>query len=144
MNTVGQILKTKGSQVWTISKDATVADAAKILVEKRVGAVLVMEGDSLAGIFTERDLVNKVSLSGRNPAEISLDEVMTHQVVTVTPADTVNTCMALMTDRHFRHLPVVQDGKLAGILSIGDVVKDIIEELQFMVNQFERYIQGLR
>lgn len=144
MNTVGQILKSKGSNVWTIHKEASVADATRVLAEKKVGAVVVVEGEDLAGIFTERDLVNKVGYAGRDPGTVKIDEVMTKAVITVTPQQTVNTCMELMTDKHIRHLPVVQEGKLVGIVSIGDIVKDIIEELQFMVVQFEKYIQGLR
>lgn len=144
MNTVGQILKSKGNQVWTISTDATVSDAAKVLAEKQIGAVVIVDGETLAGIFTERDFVNKVGALGKDPAQIGIKEVMTRDLITVTPDQSINTCMALMTDNHIRHLPVLVDGKMMGILSIGDVVKDIIEELQFMVDQFEKYIQGLR
>lgn len=144
MNAVSQILKAKGNHVYTINQDATVADAVKVLTEKQIGAVLVMDGETLAGIFSERDFVNRIGPMGKKPEEIQITTVMTKNVITVSPNQSVNDCMELMTDRHIRHLPVVQDGKLVGILSIGDVVKDIIEELQFMVNQFEKYIQGLR
>ena len=144
MNTVAQILKSKGHQVWTISRDATVADAVKVLVDKQIGAVVIVEGGKPAGIFTERDFVNKLGVLGIDPTTVGIVEVMTNELFTVTPADSVNTCMALMTDNHIRHLPVLENGALVGILSIGDVVKDIIEEFQFMVSQFEKYIRGLR
>jgi CBS domain-containing protein len=144
MNTVGKILKTKGETVWTISKDALVSDALKIFVEKRVGAVVVMEGEKIAGIFTERDMAQRVGFFGISPGSVRIGEVMTKKVITVKPSQSVNDCMALMTENHFRHLPVVKNGRLVGILSIGDIVKDIIEELQFMVEQLENYIKGMR
>ena len=144
MNTVGYMLKSKGSHVSTVPVEASVLDALKVMAEKGIGSVLVMDGDRLAGIFTERDFAHKIGPKRRDISRVKITEVMTSDLFTVTPDQTVNDCMALMTDNHIRHLPVLQDGKLIGIVSIGDVVKDIIEELQFMVTQFERYIQGLR
>ncbi len=144
MNTVAQILKAKGKSVWTISKDALVADALKILAEHKVGSVVVMNGDSLVGIFTERDFAHKMGVQAKNPSQTKIEEVMTHEVITVTSKQSVTVCMALMTEHHIRHLPVVDGGRLVGIISIGDVVKDMIGELQFMVVQLEKYIQGLR
>ncbi|MBN2149671.1 MAG: CBS domain-containing protein [Anaerolineales bacterium] len=144
MNSVAKILKSKGNTVYTISKEALVSDALKVFVEKQIGSVVVMEGDTLIGIFTERDFVRKVGLFGKDPQSIRIEEVMTKEVITVKPSQSVNDCMALMTNHHIRHLPVVKGGHLVGILSIGDVVKDMIEELQFMVGQMENYIRGLR
>ena len=144
MNTVSYMLKTKGSKVFTVPVDASVLDALDILVENKIGSVLVMDGDKLAGIFTERDFVYKLGTKRKDPAKLKIADVMTREVITVTPQHTVNKCMSVMTDNHFRHLPVLEDGKVVGIVSIGDVVKDLIEELQFMVEQFEMYIQGLR
>ena len=144
MNTVSYMLKTKGSKVFTVPVDASVLDALDILVENKIGSVLVMDGDKLAGIFTERDFIYKLGPKRKDPAKLKIADVMTREVITVTPQHTVNKCMSVMTDNHFRHLPVLEDGKVVGIVSIGDVVKDLIEELQFMVEQFEMYIQGLR
>jgi CBS domain-containing protein len=144
MNKVRHILKSKGSQVWTVSQDVTVAEAVRVFTEHRVGSVLVMDGDKLVGIFTERDFAYKVGSAGLDPKKVNLSDVMTKELTTVSPSQSVNECMALMTDNHIRHLPVIDHGKLVGIVSIGDVVKDLIEELQFMVEQMEKYIQGLR
>ncbi len=144
MNTVAQILKAKGKSVWTISPDALVIDALKIFAKHKVGSVVVMKGASLVGIFTERDFSNKMGLQAKDPTQTKIEEVMTHEVITIDPKQSVTVCMSLMTENHIRHLPVVDGGHLVGIISIGDVVKDIIGELQFMVVQLENYIQGLR
>ena len=143
MNTVSYMLRSKGSNVFTVPVDASVLDALDVLVEHKISSVLVMDGDKPAGIFTERDFVHKLGPKRKDPAKLKIADLMTRELITVTPSHTVNTCMSLMTDNHIRHLPVLEDDKLVGIISIGDVVKDIIEELQFMVEQFERYIQGL-
>ena len=144
MNKVRQILKIKGSKVWTISKDASLLDALTLLREKKIGALVVMDGDKPAGIFSERDYVQRVDIAHQQPAAIRVDSIMTKNIVTVEPGQSVNECMELMTEKHIRHLPVLEDGRLVGIISIGDVVKDMIEELQFMVKQLENYITGLR
>ena len=146
MNTVAKILKAKatGKSVWTISKDALVTDALKIFAENKVGSVVVMNGASLVGIFTERDFAYKMGVNAKDPSQTRIEEVMTSKVITVEPKQSVNICMALMTEHHVRHLPVVEGSHLVGMISIGDVVKDMIEELQFMVVQLEKYIQGLR
>jgi CBS domain-containing protein len=144
MNTVAQILKAKGKSVWTISKDALVTDALKIFVEHRIGSVVVMNGDTLVGIFTERDYAYKIGFYAKDPTQTRIKEVMTREVITVEPKQSVTVCLSLMTENHIRHLPVVEGNRLVGIISIGDVVKDMIEELQFMVVQLEKYIQGLR
>lgn len=144
MNTVGKILKAKGSTVWTVSKDAPVSEALKIFVEKRISSVIAMDGEKVAGIFTERDFAHKVGLFGKDPAVVKLEEVMTKDLITVNPSQSVNVCMTLMTEKRIRHLPVFDDGRLVGIVSIGDVLKDMIEELQFMITQLENYIKGLR
>lgn len=144
MNTVKQILRVKGKSVWKVSKDATVLEALKLMAEKGTGSVVVMNGDKVAGIFTERDFARKVGLYEIKPSEIKVGEVMTSELITIEPNDSVNECMNLMTDKRIRHLPVLENGQLVGIISIGDVVKDVIEELQFMVKQLENYITGLR
>jgi CBS domain-containing protein len=144
MNKVWQILKAKGNQVWTISKDATVLDALKLMTEKGISALVVMDGDKAAGIFTEKDHAKKVGALERQPRDTRVGEVMSQDLITVSPDQSVNDCMTIMTERRIRHIPVFENGHLVGLISIGDVVKDMIEELQFMVNQLENYITGLR
>lgn len=144
MNSVWQILKVKGNQVWTISRHATVLEATKLMAEKGIGALLVVENEAVVGIFTERDLARKVDVLGRKPVETRVEEVMSTDLITVSPNQSVHECMQIMNDKRLRHLPVYDEGRLVGIISIGDVVKDIIGELQFMVSQLESYITGLR
>jgi CBS domain-containing protein len=144
MNKVWQILKAKGNQVWTIAKDATVLDALKLMTEKGISALVVMDGDAVAGIFTEKDNAKKVGARERQPRDTRVGEVMSQDLITVSPDQSVNEVMAIMTEKRIRHIPVFEDGRLVGLISIGDVVKDMIEELQFMVKQLENYITGLR
>lgn len=144
MNPVKKLLAVKGHQVWTISPDATILDGLKLMAEKNIGALLVLDGEQVVGIFTERDYARRVELAGKKTAETRIAEVMTQNVITVEPTRSVNECMVLMTEKRIRHLPVMEQGRLVGLISIGDVVKDIIEELQFHVKQLESYIMGLR
>jgi CBS domain-containing protein len=144
MNSVKRVLKSKGHRVWKIAKDATVLEALKLMAEKDTGSVMVMDGDRIAGIFTERDFSRKVGLQNMLPSTIKVADVMTSELITVSPEDNVNKCMELITEHRLRHLPVMEDGHLVGIVSIGDVVKDIIEELQFAVKQLENYITNFR
>ena len=144
MNKVKQILKAKDNHVWTISKHSTVFDGLKLMAEKKIGSLMVIEDGQVAGIFTERDYARKVGPERRNPEETRIEEVMTRELITIDLNQTVKECMVLMTDNHIRHLPVMDDGRLVGIISAGDVVKDIIEELEFHVEQLTSYITGLR
>ncbi len=146
MITIKRLLKEKGHRVWKVGKDHTVADALHIMADKHIGSVVVMDGEKLVGIFTERDFAWKIGAdtSEGKCKQVKVEEVMTRDVVTVSPDDNVNTCMALMTENHIRHLPVVENGEVVGIVSIGDVVKDIIAELQFIVDQMNNYITGSR
>ena len=144
MNKVKQILKAKDNHVWTISKHSTVFDGLKLMAEKKIGSLIVIEDGQVVGIFTERDYARKVGPERRNPEDTRIEEVMTRELITIDLNKTVNECMALMTDNHIRHLPVMDDGRLVGIISAGDVVKDIIEELEFHVEQLTSYITGLR
>lgn len=144
MNKVKKLLQSKGHRVWKISQDATVLEAIKLMAEKRTGSVMVMDGDLIAGIFTERDFAVKVGVRDVLPSSIKVGDVMTSDLITVTPEDSVNHCMGLITDHHIRHLPVIEKDHLVGIISIGDVVKDIIGELQFAVKQLENYITNFR
>jgi CBS domain-containing protein len=144
MNTVKQILRAKGDRVWKVTKDSTVLEALQLMAEKGTASVVVMDGDKVSGIFTERDFARKVGLHEKKPSAVRVGEVMTGDLITLDPDDSVNQCMELMTENHIRHLPVLKDNRLVGIISIGDVVKDMIDELQFMVKQLENYITGLR
>jgi len=144
MNRVWKILQAKGKRVLSIGPEALVLDALRLMAAQDVGSVLVVEGDTLVGIFTERDYARKLGLDGKQPADVRVGEVMTTDLITIHPGQSVNECMAAMTEKRVRHLPVLEDGRLVGVVSIGDVVKDMIEELQFMLKQMESYISGLR
>jgi CBS domain-containing protein len=144
LNNVKQLLKGKGNQVYTTSKDTSIFEALKTMAEKKVGSLIVLEDGEMIGIFTERDHARKVGLMNCKPEDVLVQDAMTTDLITVKPDLTVRECMALMNDNRIRHLPVVEQGKLIGLISIGDVVKDLIEELQFFVKQMENYITGLR
>ena len=140
--TAKDILRNKGSQVWSVSPGATVYDALSLMAEKNIGAVLVMEGDRLVGILSERDYARKVDLLGKRAADTPVRTIMTGRVVCVRPEETIEECMALMTDKRVRHLPVVENDRVIGLVSIGDVVKAIISEQEFIIEQLENYITG--
>lgn len=142
MITVRDILQVKGNQIWSVSPDATVFSALELMAEKNVGALVVLDGENLAGIFSERDYARKVILKGKASKETSVEEIMTSDVTTVRPGQSVDECMALMTERRIRHLPVFEGEKLVGLISIGDVVKAVISEREFMIQQLEHYITG--
>ncbi|EKT4482063.1 CBS domain-containing protein [Pseudomonas putida] len=144
MKTVEQILKTKSQHqtVYTIGPDDSVLDALKVLAEKNVGALPVVEGDQVVGIVSERDYARKLVLKGRSSAATPVREIMSEPVVTVTPGQKLDFCMNLMTERHLRHLPVVDNGKLLGLLSIGDLVKETITEQASLIQQLQQYIRG--
>ena len=142
MKTVRQLLQGKPPGAFGIPPDASVHDAMKLLAEKNVGALLVLAGDKLVGIISERDLARKLFLHDKPPKETPVREVMTQQVIYVLPNHTNEDCMALMTDKRVRHLPVLEGGRILGVISIGDLVKDIISEQQFIIQQLEHYIHG--
>jgi len=144
MTTVKQILEAKGHEVWSVPPDATVYDALRIMAEKNIGALLVLEADKLRGIISERDYARKVVLKGKFSRETPVAEIMSTNVVTVRPDHSIEECMALMTDKRIRHLPVLENEKLVGIISIGDVVKAYISEQEFTIKQLENYITGSR
>jgi len=144
MTIVAQVLQDKGNAVWSVPPDATVYRALELMAEKRIGAVLVLEGEKIAGIFSERDYARKVVLQGRTSRETRVSEIMTPAVYYVQPHQTIEECMALMTAKHIRHLPVVEQGKLVGVISIGDVVKAIIADKEFMIQTLAKYITGSR
>ncbi len=144
MTTVWQILQVKGRNVWSVSPDTLVYDALKLMAEKNVGALLVLDGDKLAGIFSERDYARKVILHGKSSKEIPVKDIMSSDVVTVRPQHSIEECMALMTNKRIRHLPVLEDERVIGMISIGDVVKAIISEQEYTIKQLENYITGAR
>ena len=142
MQTVADILEFKGYEVWSVGPDATVLEALKVMADKEVGAVLVQDGDALLGILTERDYARKVVLAGRSSRESPVRDVMTTDVVCVTPDRSVEDCMGLMTDERLRHLPVVDRGTLIGIVSIGDLVKAVIDDREVTIAYLQSYIAG--
>ena len=143
MNNVRQLLRVKGTEVWTISKNCSVMEALEKMAEKKVGSLMVDDGDNVVGIFTERDHARRVGLLNRKPEAVEIHEVMSPDLITVSPTQSVRECMKIMTESRVRHLPVFEDGKMVGIVSIGDVVRDLIEELEFLVEQLQNYIKGL-
>ena len=142
MLTVKHLLERKGSQVYSVTPDTPVLDAIRLMAEKHVGALLVMRGSELAGIVSERDYARKVILLGRASADTPVRQIMTSPVITVKPAQTVNECMQVVTDQRIRHLPVVENGGVLGVISIGDLVKAVIESQQEQIEQLERYISS--
>jgi CBS domain-containing protein len=143
MKTVADILKTKASgQIHTIAPGATVLEAISMMADKGIGALVVTEGDQVVGIISERDYARRVVLMERSSYNTDVSEIMTTDVITVTPAQSNEYCMNLMTEKRLRHLPVIDDGRLVGLVSIGDLVKDIISDQQSMIRQLENYIRG--
>ena len=142
MKVVRDILKVKGSDVWCVAPDATVFDALQRMAEKEVGALVVTEADKVVGLISERDYARKVILHGRASPTTLVKEIMTSSVVYIRLDQPIDECMALMTAKRVRHLPVIEDDKLVGLISIGDLVKSIIADQQFIIEQLERYIKG--
>ena len=142
MAAVKNILESKANVIFSIPPDTSVYHALEIMVEKNVSALIVMEHEKLAGIFTERDYARKVALKGKSSKDTQIGDIMTKDLITVTPDSTIDDCMQLMTGKFIRHLPVVADNKLVGIISIGDVVRSIIEEQKSIIGHMEQYIAG--
>jgi CBS domain-containing protein len=142
MATVESIIKSKGKEVYSVSPDKTILDALKVMAEKNIGAVLVMDGEKLIGIFTERDYVRRGNLQG-NPVTTPVKDVMTRQVYYVSPDQSAEACMAQMVDKHFRHLPVMKNGKVIGMLSIIDVVKTVVNDKQTLIAGMENFMLGM-
>lgn len=144
MITVSQCLQTKGHTVWSVESDRSVYEALQIMAEKDIGALLVVDEGKLVGIFSERDYARKVILHGKSSKETLVGEIMTPRVFYIHPEQSLEDCMALMTEKHVRHLPVLDGERLVGVISIGDVVKAIISEQKFVIEQLENYITGER
>src|SRR5690606_2393688 len=142
MKTVKHILHTKPSVVHSVRPDTSVLEALKIMMEKNISALLVTDDDQLRGIFTERDYARKIILQGKSSKDTAIRDVMTRNPHTITPDEAIDHCMQLMTNNHFRHLPVLDGGAVVGILSIGDLVKSIIEDQQQTISQLQSYITG--
>ena len=142
MHTIQQILDEKGRDVWSIAPSASVFEAIELMADKGVGALLVLEGAKLAGVISERDYARKVILKGRSSRETKVEDIMTAKVITTDGHQTVDDCLGVMSERHIRHLPVVEGGKVTGMLSIGDLVKAKIEDQAKQIESLESYISG--
>ena len=142
MQTIRDILKVKGTDVWCVAPDATVFDALQRMAEKEVGALVVTEGAQVVGLISEREYARKVVLEGRTSPTTLVKEIMITPVMYIHLDQTIEECMSLMTEKRTRHLPVIEDGKLVGLISIGDIVKSIIADQQFLIEQLVRYVSG--
>ncbi len=140
MKTIQQLLDNKGRDVWSVAPTDSVYDAIAQMAERHVGALLVLSDGKLVGVLSERDYARKVILSGRSSKETAVQDIMTTRVICSKPSQTIEQCMALMTDKRIRHLPVIEHKEVIGIISIGDLVKAIIHEQQFIIEQLEHYI----
>ena len=143
MHTIGQLLESKGKDIWSIAPHATVFEALEIMAEKNVGVLLVIDDGEVVGIFSERDYARKVILKGKSSKDTSVGDLMTKEVLYVNPQNTLQECMALMTTKHIRHMPVfVENNQLIGVVTLGDVVKHIISDQEFTIRELEKYITG--
>lgn len=140
MKTVKQLLDVKGRHVWTIAPDASVFEAVHLMDEKKVGALVVVKDNRPIGMISERDYARKVILKGRSSKDTAISEIMTPRVIFALPNQSVERCMAIMTEKHIRHLPILDQGQLAGMISIGDLVQATIAEQEFIIRQLEHYI----
>ena len=142
MKRIQTLLKKKGYDVWSIAPDASVYEAIHLMAEKSVGALIVMDGPSLVGVISERDYARKIILEGRSSEDTKISEIMSAEVITTGPDNSIEECMKIMTDRRIRHLPVLSGDKVLGVISLGDLVEYIIAEQRFVIEQMERYISG--
>jgi CBS domain-containing protein len=142
VSTVGEILKSKGGHIWSVTPKHTIYDTLKLMAEKNVGAVLVIDEKSIVGIFSERDFARNFVKRSLRTQETPITEIMTKKVLFISPSQTAEECLSIMTGKHLRHLPVLENDKLVGLISIGDVVKKLIEDQKFSINQLERYVTG--
>jgi len=140
MATIVRQMLARKSGVYALGPDATILDALRLMADKNIGAVLILSGDEIAGIVSERDYARKVVLLGKTSKDTPLSEIMTSNVICVEPGSTADECMALMTEKRIRHLPVVEQGKVVGVISIGDVVRAVVDAHQFTIRSLEQYI----
>jgi len=144
MINVRDLIRQKGNQVFAVKPDATVLEALKLMADENTGAVLVMIGDKVTGILSERDCVRKLELAGKTVRNTKVSEIMTGDVLYVDASQPLEECMAIMIDKNIRHLPVYEGGKLLGLISVRDVLKEVVDYQQFMISQLEHYISGAR
>jgi CBS domain-containing protein len=144
MSTIREILKTKGGEVWSVTTENTVYDALSLMAEKSIGAVLVIDNKILKGVMSERDYARKIILEGKSSKDVLVGEIMSPRVIYIDIDTNIEECMALMINKRIRHLPVYENDNLAGIISIGDVVKALIDEKEVVINELENYITGRR
>ncbi len=142
MNLVSSILQAKGSEIFSVKKETPIIEALELMAEKRIGAVLVMEDETIAGVFSERDFVRRVAKTKTMNLDSPVSELMTKDVFVISPNETIEECMALMSNTRIRHLPVVEENKLVGLISIGDVVKISIQDKDLLIQSMEKYIFG--
>ncbi len=142
MHTIGQLMESKGKDIWSIASHATVFEALQIMAEKNVGVLLVIDDGEVVGIFSERDYARKVILKGKSSKDISVGDLMTKEVFYIRSQNTLQECMALMTAKHIRHIPVFENNQLIGVVTLGDVVKQIISDQEFTILELEKYITG--
>ncbi len=142
MHTIGQLLEGKGKDIWSIAPHATVFEALQIMAEKNVGALLVIDNGKVVGIFSERDYARKVILKGKSSKDISVGDLMTKEVFYIKSQNTLEECMALMAAKHIRHMPVFENNQLIGVVTLGDVVKQIISDHEFTIRELGKYITG--
>jgi CBS domain-containing protein len=140
MRVVAELLHSKGERVWSVAPDQTVLEAIRLMADKEIGALVVTSGEEVVGIVSERDYARKIALRGKSSETTPVRDVMSSEVTAVSPSQSVEECMAVMTEKRIRHLPVIEKGKLVGIVSIGDLVKAVIEEQQYTIKQLEHYI----
>ncbi|MCK5114590.1 MAG: CBS domain-containing protein [Phycisphaerae bacterium] len=140
MATVRELLRAKGCEIWSIDPEATAYEALQLMADEDIGALVVLDQDEMVGIFSERDYARKVVLKGKFSRETTISELMTPNVISVEPTDNIENCMALMTAKHVRHLPVMENDELVGVVSIGDVVRQIISDHEFTIEQLGKYI----
>jgi len=144
MINVRDLIRQKGSGVYSVAPDANVLQALKVMADKNTGAVLVMKGEKVIGILSERDCVRKLDLAGKTAEATRVEEIMTGDVLYVEASQSLDECMAVMIDKNIRHLPVYENGKLLGVISVRDVLKEVVDYQQFMITQLEHYISGAR
>lgn len=145
MKTVGEILKVKGNRIWSVSPDSTIYEALQLMAEKEIGALLVLSGENnIEGIISERDYARKVILKGKSSKDTPAKEIMSTKVIYVNSSNEAEECMALMINKRVRHLPVIDNSELSGIISIGDVVKAVIDDKEVVIHELENYITGRR
>ena len=142
MITIEQLLNNKDNQIWSVEPKTSIFEALKIMSDKEIGALLVLEDEKLVGIFSERDYARKVILKGKSSKNTHVGELMTKKVLYIDPEQTINDCMTIMTDKHIRHLPVIENDKVIGIVTIGDVINQIISEQEYTIQHLENYITG--